>query len=346
MNGPAGFLRRLGATTLARSLEFVRDRATLGWNLALPISLVIGLAYIFSGPGQPQFKVAVLAPAGVTLDATLHPFLGTRQILFYRESEPDAAIARVQSQRSDMLLDLRAPPGRYYVNEQSPKGYLLERLLRGSGGAELARAAAPGTALRYVDWAVPGVLGMNMMFSCLFGLGHVIVRYRKNGYLKRLNATPLRAVEFLLAQLLSRLVLAVGVTAGVFAGCNLFLHFRVEGSYALLFLTTVLGAFSMIAMGLVVTARVTSEELSGGILNLLSWPMMVISGVFFSMEGAPRPILIAADFFPLTHLLRAARAIMLDGAGVDQIAGSLGVLALMSLVFLGAGAALFRWRQD
>jgi len=102
----------------------------------------------------------------------------------------------------------------------------------------------------------------------------------------------------------------------------------------------------MIAMGLVVSARLASEELAGGILNVISTPMMVVCGVFFSMDGAPRALQIAADCLPLTHLLSAARAIMLDGASLSQLGYPIGALAVMSVVYLALGAALFKWRQD
>ncbi|MBL6752160.1 MAG: ABC transporter permease [Nevskia sp.] len=341
----SGFWRRLRAATWARSLEFLRDRSSLGWNLVFPVLLVFGLAYVFSGPGQPMFKVAVLAPPQAALDATLHPFLATPQVQFYREGAHEEALHKVQLQRIDMLLDFTAAAPRYWVNERSPKGKLLEQLLRGAGPPLLAREQTSGAEVRYVDWVAPGVLGMNMMFSCLFGIGYVIVRYRKSGYLKRLNATPLRAFEFLLSQLLSRLLLILAVNIAVFAACRWLLHLRMEGSYATLLLLTALGAFSMIAMGLVVSARIASEELAGGILNVLSTPMMVICGVFFSMDGAPRALRIAADFLPLTHLLSGARAIMLDGAGIAQIGYHLAALAAMSAVYLSLGAALFKWRS-
>jgi ABC-2 type transport system permease protein len=340
----SGSGRRLWAMTWARSLEFLRDRSALGWNLLFPVFMVVGMAFVFSGPGQPLFKAAVLADA--PLDAALHPFLGVPHVRLYRETDAEAAIAKVQRHRVDMLLDLRSTPGRYWVNDRSPRGVTLERILAGSGGPVLQRQTASGAEIRYVDWLVPGVLGMNMMFSCLFGLGHVIVRYRRSGYLKRLNATPLRAFEFILAQLLSRLLLTVLVAAGVYAGCNLFLDFRMEGRYLDLLLVTTLGAISMIALGLVVAARVSSEELSGGILNLLSWPMMVLSGVFFSLDGAPPLLRALAQVFPLTHLTDAARAIMLDGAGLKDLVPQLGAMAGMSALFLALGALLFRWTQD
>jgi ABC-type multidrug transport system permease subunit len=109
---------------------------------------------------------------------------------------------------------------------------------------------------------------------------------------------------------------------------------------------TVLAAFAMIAMGLVVSARISSEELAGGILNVIATPMMVICGVFFSIDGAPRALQIVAQLLPLTHLVNGARAIMLDGADLRQIAPNLLALAAMSVFYLLLGATLFKWRQD
>lgn len=340
-------LRRLRAMTWARSLEFLRDRSAMGWNVAFPVLMVAAFALVFSGPGQPLFKVAVLAdaPAGAPLDRSLHPFLSAEHVQFYRVDDLEETLQRVQRHRVDMLIDLRSVPGRYWINEESPKGDTLELMLRGTGPA-LERGTASGAAVRYVDWVVPGLLGMNMMFSCLFGIGYVIVRYRKSGYLKRLNATPLNALEFICAQLLSRLALIMVITIGVFVGLDAILDFRMEGSYWTLLGVTLLGAVSTISVGLVVAARVTSEELAGGLLNLVSWPMMVLSGVFFSLDGAPRFVQVVADFFPLTHLLVAARAVMLDGAGWAEVWYPVSVLAGLTVVLLAIGAAGFRWTQD
>jgi ABC-type multidrug transport system permease subunit len=101
----------------------------------------------------------------------------------------------------------------------------------------------------------------------------------------------------------------------------------------------------MIAIGLVVSARISSEELAGGILNVIATPMMVLCGVFFSIDGAPRLLQLTAQLFPLTHLIEGARAIMLDGATLAQIAPHLLALAAMSVIYLALGAMLFKWRQ-
>ena len=336
--------QRVWALTWARSLEFLRDRSTLGWNLLFPLLMVIGFAVVFSGPGQPLFKVAVLSDTPLT--ELEHPAMDTPQVHFFAAEDRSSAMASLERHRVDLLLDFDRSPPQLWLNEESPKGEVLEQLLRGAGGEPMQRQAVSGRPIRYVDWVLPGLLGMNMMFSCLFGIGYVIVRYRKSGYLKRLYATPLSPLEFVSAQLASRLMLILGITASMFVGLHLLLGFRMDGSYALLLLVAVLGATAMTAMGLMVAARVTSEELAGGLLNLVSWPMMILSGVFYSLDGTPEAVQWASRAFPLTHLLEAAREVMLDGAGPAAIADHLLVLTGMSVAFLMIGSWTFRWTPD
>jgi ABC-type multidrug transport system permease subunit len=244
----------------------------------------------------------------------------------------------------DLLLDPR-PPATYWVNTTSPKGYIVEKLLLESD-RNAVRQVVKGDAVRYVDWLFPGILGMNLMFSCLFGVGYVVLRYRKNGFLKRLHATPLSAFEFLSAQVLSRLALTVVVTSILYFGIASIIHFQSAGSGLLLAGLMVLGSLSMIALGLTIAARFSSEELVGGLLNLMTWPMMLLSGIWFSLDGSPQWVRWVAQIFPLTHLLEAARAVMLDGAGVAAIASNLAYLAITTIVFLAFGAWSFRWRVE
>jgi ABC-2 type transport system permease protein len=297
---------------------------------------------VFGGPPRPLFKVGVLSH---DFAHAQHPFLHERYVQFVAESNEASAVHGVARNQLDLLLDLDSNPVRYWVNPDSPKGYICERLLEQTDPAA-RREPVSGQAIRYVDWLFPGVLGMNMMFSCLFGVGYVVLRYRKTGFLKRLHATPLSAFEFLTAQVLSRLVLILLVTLILYLGVGTIIHFQSSGSYALLILVAVLGALSMIAFGLVIAARFSSEELVGGLLNLLTWPMMLLSGIWFSLEGSPRWLQFIARLFPLTHILDAARAVALDGAGPAQIAPDLAYLGLTTLVFLGLGAWSFRWRFE
>jgi ABC-2 type transport system permease protein len=334
-------MRRLLTVLHARNLEFLRDRSTLVFTLLLPILLVIGMGFVFGGPERPLFKVGVLAPS---IDRAAHPFLRERYVEFVPLPQQEQALQKVRHQQVDLLVDLHAPP-RYWVNTDSPKGYIVEKLLLAAEpGAQ--RQPVTGAALRYVDWLFPGILGMNMMFSCLFGVGYVVLRYRKSGFLKRLYATPLTAFEFLSAQVLSRLGLILFVTAILYTGIGAIIGFHNAGSMLLLLLLAIIGALSMIALGLTIAARFSSEELVGGLLNLLTWPMMLLSGIWFSLEGSPRWVQWVAHVFPLTHVLDAARAVMLDGAGLAQIAPHLLFLGATAFAFLAFGAWSFRWRID
>ncbi len=335
-------MKRLFAVWHARNLEFLRDRPTLLFTLLLPVGIVIGMGFIFGGRPQPLFTVGVLGPA---IGAHADPFLREkRYVRFVPEQDEAAGLAKVTHQEIDLLLDLTGRV-RYWVNTDSPKGYMVEKLLMADDpGAR--RQPVTGQAIPYVDWLFPGILAMNMMFSCLFGVGYVVLRYRKSGFLKRLHATPLTAFEFLTAQVLSRLSLIIFVTVVLYVGIGAIIHFHTAGSIVLLLLIAVFGSLSMIALGLTIAARFSSEELVGGLLNLLTWPMMLLSGVWFSIEGSPRWVQWVADVLPLTQVIQAARAVMLDGAGIQRIIPNLVYLGVTTLVFLAFGAWSFRWRVD
>lgn len=251
-------IQRILAVLHARNLEFIRDRSAFGWNIVLPILLVFGLAMIFSGSERNQFKIAVLHDQP-SLDSVAHPFLQTRYVQFIPETNQAMAVEKVARRQLDMVLDLRGAP-RYWINDDSPQGYIVERLLFQAGGSDFEKATVSGDPIRYVDWLLPGVLGMNIMFGCLFGVGYVVVRYRKTGFLKRLKATPLQPMEFIVAQVISRLLLTIAVTIFVYVGAAYFLDTRMEGNYWTLLLVGILGSSSLIALGLLVAARVTSEE--------------------------------------------------------------------------------------
>ena len=240
-----------------------------------------------------------------------------------------------------MLID--AATNRYWINNESPKGYLVEKVMPASLKSILHKQTVSGKQIRYVDWVIPGILSMNMMFSALFGVGYVIVRYRKNGMLKRLKATPVSAFEYLGAQIISRLLLIMVITIFIFYGTNLIIGYAMFGSQLSLFLVFALGAINLISLGLIVAARTHSEETAGGLLNLITWPMMFLSGVWFSLEGTNPVMQKLAQILPLTHITAAARAIMIDGAGLGDVSYHLLVLIGQTIVFLIVGAWLFRW---
>lgn len=329
---------RFYAVVKARNIEFFRDRSSLGWNLIFPVLLLVGLSFVFSGDGRATYKVGVL-----NITNSQSEFLTTQYVSFIDYQELSAAKTKLEQHSIDLLVDFNRQ--QYWVNQGAPNSYLVEKIFLNSH-SDYLRSETQGKKIRYIDWVLPGILGMNMMFSCLFGVGYVIVRYRKNSVLKRLKATPLSALEFVSAQLVSRLFIVMFLSSVVYIGCNLFFDFYMLGSYLDLFIIALLGAFSLITLGLLVASRSKSEELIGGLLNLSSWPMMLLSGVWFSLEGAPDAIKVFADFLPLTHLVAGARKIITEGATLADISYHVSMLVLMSTICLSLGAYLFSWNTE
>jgi ABC-type multidrug transport system permease subunit len=344
--------KRMWAMFTARNHEFFRDRAAFGWNFAFPFLIIVGFGLIFGGKEHQQFKVGLFmdTPRIQGTESTVPlSFQQGKYLQFIDFSSQAEGEQKLQHHKIDLLLDSQSPEHHYWINDSSPNGYIAEQIFLASlvkNSTGLARKQiVKGVQIRYIDWLFPGILGMNMMFSALWGVGYVVVRYRKNGALKRLKATPLTPLEYLSAQMLSRIFLIMFTIIVVWIGSNLIFHFQVHGSYTALAVIFFLGGLSLCSMGLVLAARGTSEEFTSGILNFISWPMMFLSEVWFSLEGSPAWIQGLAKIFPLTHLLTGARKIMNDGATLIDVQNECLVLIATTLICLTIAAKLFSWNE-
>ena len=337
------FFKRFLALLNTRNKEFLRDRSTLMWNILMPVFLVTGFAVTFTGDFTDQYKVGVvhLESHKKTQEKNSDQFLHTRHIEFIDIADIALARTKIERHQLDLLVDLDKK--QYWLNQESPNGYLVEIIMLATIDTQLSKQTLSGKEIRYVDWVIPGILAMNVMFSALFGVGYVIVRYRKNGMLKRLKATPVTALEYLSVQITSRLILIMVVTTLVFFATNFFIGYAMHGSYLDLFLVFALGTFSLISLSLIVASRTKSEEAAGGLLNMISWPMMFLSGVWFSLEGTNPVMQQIAEVLPLTHVIEAARQIMIDGASLIDVTYHMVILLGQSILFLLIGSTLFRW---
>lgn len=341
-------MKQFTAMVKARNMEFIRDKGTFFWNLIFPILLVFGFAIAFSSDNEQIFKVGYV---GEFNESVNEEFLTLKQVEFIQYKETEGIVLsdileKVRFHKIDMLIDFNTQE--YYLNSQSANSIILGKLINSNTevsviNSNFTEKQVDGRPIRRVDWLVPGVIGLNMLFSCLMGVGFVIVRYRKNGVLKRLKATPVRPFSFVTAQMASRFIIVALTSVFVFTGTNIFLKFMMLGSYFNLILVTFLAILCMISLGLVFAARIKTEELAGGLLNLISFPMMIFSGVFFSLEGAPKVMQTISKVFPLTHFIESARKIMLEGAGFITILPNVLMLAGMTVVFLIVASLTFRW---
>ncbi len=342
-------LYRIWTIFVARTKEFYRDRSALGWNIIFPLLIIIGFSVVFRSESSPILKVAVIKSNTFETNNTgniqFNKFLELKYIDFIEFPSKEKAVESLQKFKVDMVLDTQN--NTYFINESSPNGYLAEQLLKGAGSSStlFAKHSFKGKGIRYVEWLFPGILGMNAMFNSLYGVGYVLVMYRKNGILKRFSVAPVRPFEFLTAQILSRMFVMLATTIVVYIGTVLLYGFQCKGSLFTLLLVFALGGFCMIALGLLIACRSDSQEFADGLINIITWPMMFLSEVWFSLEGARPWVQKVSQLLPLTPIVEGARMVMNEGATLFDIRYQLLYLLVVSGVFLLLGSVFFRWQR-
>ena len=321
----------------ALNKEFYRDKGSLSWAFVLPVLIIIGCAVAFSNSQPPLLTVGIY-PAHSSIE-TLGS-LAQNYSRFVHYDELKIAKQRLAHHQVDAVIDNQHK--QIWLSPTSSQSQLIAQLLKDHhAGYQIQHQQ--GQAIRYVDWVLPGVLGMNIMFGSLFGVGYVLVRYRKNGVLKRLKATPISALTFLSAQVASRLFIVLLSNAVIFIGSWQALNLLFVGHALDLLITAFIGTVAMIALALLIACRTASEELAGGLLNAATWPMMFLSGIWFSLDNTPSYMQALANLLPLTHLVAAGRDIMLNGAGLGDVWPHLLALIITSIVCLLLAARFFRW---
>jgi ABC-type multidrug transport system permease subunit len=211
-----------------------------------------------------------------------------------------------------------------------------------SRSPEVKHLEAPGS--RYIDFLLPGLIGMGLMGGGMWGVGFVIVDLRVRKLLKRFLATPMRRTDFLLAVMISRLIFTVGDVVVLMAFGYWVFGVRCQGSYVDLTAIVLLGGAAFAGIGLLVASRAQTVETVSGLMNLVILPMWVLSGVFFSSERFPQAVQPAINLLPLTALNQALRGVMLEGKSLAAHWPQLTILALYATLTFAIALRIFRWR--
>ena len=335
-------MKSIWAVFTARLKEFYRERTGLYWSFLMPLLIVLGLSFVFSKDHKDTFEIALIDTQVGDLANNIFFQWDQLHLITMEQLEAEEKLAK---HKVDMAvrLDDRL---HYWINSTSKNGHLLERLLRAESNVPIVKNTITLPEVAYIDWVLPGILGMNIMFNCLWGIGFIIVKYRDNGFLKRLKATPLKAYEYLLAQVLARYLIGFVVTAIVFVGSKMVIDFQMKGSYFDLFIVYTAGITSLISLGMLVACRTVSKEFADGFLNALSWPMMMLSGVWFSLEGASPFLIQLSNLLPLTHLVDASRAIMTEGATLNDVMPNIYFMVFFSVLVLSISSYFFKWGEE
>jgi ABC-2 type transport system permease protein len=332
--------------TRARILEFAREPEALFWVFIFPILLAAGLGLAFRNRPAEILKIAAVSQQ-------LAASIQQEKLLDVEQLSKSAAQDALRTGKVALVVE-PGPNGEvvYDYDDTNPEGrtarMLADRAIQHSAGRSDPVASAeqhtrePGS--RYIDFLVPGLLGMNLMGSAIWGLGFSIVDARRKKLMKRLIATPMPKHYYLLSFLLSRLLLLVLEVALLLGFSGVVFHVPVRGSFLALGALCVLGSLSFSAMGLLIASRARTIEAVSGIMNLVMMPMWIVSGVFFSAQRFPDVLQPVIKALPLTAVIDALRANMLQGASFAQLSPEIGTLSAWLIVCFSIALKLFRWR--
>jgi ABC-2 type transport system permease protein len=338
----------LAELTLARLRELIREPEAVFWVFVFPIVLTAILGLAFRSRPPDALRVAVAAgPNAEARRAALAAGDGLEPRVL-PEKEAIEALGRGRV----VLVVSPADPPTYSYDPTQPES----RAARLSVDAALQRAAgradafAPGRAeitepgTRYVDFLVPGLLGMNIMGTGMWGIGFSLVVARNGKLLKRLVAAPVRRGQILGAQIIARLLFLVPEAAALLLFANLVLDVPLRGSFLLLSAVSLLGALAFSGLGLLTAARPKTIEGVSGVMNLVMVPMWIFSGIFFSTERFPDAIQPFVQALPLTALNDALRGVMLEGASLVTVGSELVLLAFWGAISFLVALRIFRWQ--
>lgn len=337
----------LGQLILARLREFFREPAALFWTYGFPTLLALALGLAFrGGDGRATPIVVVEGPRAAERAAILaaDPALSVRTV------RPDA-VERLFLGGGVVLAVGGDDAPEYRFDPTHPEADATRRrvddlLQRAAGridplpGTDVP-VQAPGS--RYIDFLIPGLVGMNVMSSSMWGIGYTIVEARKRKLLKRLAATPMRHGDFLLSFILARLIFLATEVAILLAFAVLVFDVQVQGSWLWVAALSVAGAMAFAGLAMLAASRTQSTETVSGLMNLIMLPMWVLSGVFFASSHFPDWMQPAIKPLPLTLLNDAMRAVINEGAGTAEVALPFAALAVGAALTLAVAIRVFRW---
>ena len=338
--------------TMARILEFLRQPDAVFWSYFFPVLMVLALGLAFNKTQEPPVLVDIVDSK---LHETIMESLKLNPQFALKYSAIDEAKNRLQTGRTDLLIEKAIEgTGHVYVfdplrPESVSARSLVDDYLQRSAGRKDAIKVSDRSAVdvgsRYVDFLVPGILGMNIMGGGLWGVGFAIVQMRIRKVLKRLVATPMKKSHFLWSLLASRLVFQIPGVVILLGFAWLTFGVAARGSLFAALVVVLLGALTFSGIGMLVASRANSMEMVSGLMNLVMLPMWLFSGIFFSTDRFPDAMQPIVQILPLTPLIGALRAITLEGAGLFEPTQlmRLAILATWTLVSFAIALKWFRW---
>jgi ABC-2 type transport system permease protein len=342
--------RSIVQLTLARFRGFIREPEAVFWTFVFPILLAVGLGVAFRSRAPERLHVGIVrSPAATTVIASLQ-----RDSSIIAEAMDDSTAARaLRTGTVAILVRVSGPSGVEYTfdparGDAASAKLLVDRAIqRGAGRTDpvaVVERRITERGSRYIDFVLPGLLGMNLMGSGIWGIGFAIVDQRGKKLLKRFMATPMSRIEYLASFMFSRLFFLVLEVLTLIGFGALVFGVPLRGSLFTLASICLMAALAFAGLGLLIASRARTTEGVSGLMNLVMLPMWIFSGVFFSSSNFPAAVQPVIKLLPLTAVNDALRANMLEGASFAGVSGQMLVIVGWLAVSFVAALKLFRWR--
>jgi ABC-2 type transport system permease protein len=362
MSNSKGNQRRywpLGQLISARVREFLREPEALFWVYGFPILMTVALGIAFRNQRVETIVVDVVDSPAATATRDELAAVETRERFKAEVFPEEQARLRLRTGRTDVvvlaLTDDQTKPRHHYEYRFDPtrpqsvlaRNAVDDQLQRAAGRRDVADVTLTPVdeqGSRYIDFLVPGLLGMSLMGGGVWGVGFVTVDMRMRKLLKRFLATPMKKVDFLLGIMLSRMLFMVPEVSILLLFARYVFGVVNHGSVFTIMLLVLMGAVMFSGIGLLVASRAKTIETVTGLMNLVMLPMWIVSGIFFSSERFPaaaQPLIKAA---PLTPLIDALRAVMLEGATLSSQLPRIAIMTAWAVVCFALALRWFRWR--
>jgi ABC-2 type transport system permease protein len=328
---------------------YIREPEAIFWTYGFPLLMVIGLGIAFDASRDQQTLVDIVAGPGAGEVIAALEGAGSFRV---RESSWDEAFLRLRRNRTHVVVTIGEDGAHaFHFDPSNPEGRSARAALNGA----LQRAAGRSDPLpvedrevttpgsRYVDFLVPGLIGMNLMGGGMWGVGFVLVDMRIKKLLKRMLGTPMRRSQFLLSTVGTRALFFIPEVFVLLLAAHWIFGVPIEGSIPGIILLAFVGAMAFAGLGLLAASRAQRIETVSGIMNVVMLPMWLCSGVFFSAERFPAVMQPFIQALPLTQLINALRAVILEGVSLSTQALPLAVLTAWAVVAFLLALKWFRW---
>jgi len=352
--------------------EFYREPGALFWSFVFPILMSVGLGLAFNNDNLHEYKkIAVVIPENQEIDSvwqniftntektseneyvnyskTINNYSGGLTTYNFLKTDMNNAVVLLKRGIISLILTEKEGKINFMFDAQNSEAKLLyleiSALANNSNLMSENQIIEPLTKIgtRYIDFLIPGLIGMGIMSSILWGISYGLIEKRSKKLLRRMIATPMRKSNFLLAQIISRLALTVLDTIFLIFFATLVFDIEIQGSIFALILVILSGNFAFMGIAILISSRTANTQVGNGLISAITMPMMLLSGIFFSYQNFPEWAIPAIQLLPLTTLTDGIRSIFTEGAGILQVLKPILILTVFGFVTFLGGLKIFKW---